>query len=96
MDTIGDYLREARERRGLSLQALGRKLGVSKQYVSCIETGKVRPTAALCVRFARQLGLEVDVVLVKCGFVPPDVLALLQQHPEDGLEVVRRELLKLI
>jgi len=45
----GELLREARERHGLSREALAIRAGTSKQFVSEIESGQDSPTVdALC------------------------------------------------
>lgn len=40
----GDYLRELRKRKGLSLLKVAREIGVSGNYISLIERGKRQPS----------------------------------------------------
>lgn len=56
-------LRAWREHRALSLQALADAAGVSKPFVSQIETGKRTGSAATLKRLAAVLAVPVDVLL---------------------------------
>jgi transcriptional regulator with XRE-family HTH domain len=93
---FGIYLRAEREMKRLSLRQLGRLVGVSKQFLFCIETGEVNPTPAICTQIALHLALDRDVVMLMAGHTPPDVLTLLQEHPAAGCAILRRELLKMM
>ena len=55
-----DAMREARQRAGLSQQALADKLGVSRQTVNAIESGDYNPTIRLCVGICRVLGVTLN------------------------------------
>ena len=55
-----DAMREARQRVGLSQQALADKLGVSRQTVNAIESGDYNPTIRLCVGICRILGVTLN------------------------------------
>jgi antitoxin component HigA of HigAB toxin-antitoxin module len=56
-------LRAWREHRGLTLQALADAAGLSKPYVSQIESGKRAGTAATLKKLASALGVPVAVLL---------------------------------
>ena len=56
-------LRAWREHRGLSLQALADAAGVSKPYVSQIESGKRTGTAATLKKLAATLNVPTDVLM---------------------------------
>jgi transcriptional regulator with XRE-family HTH domain len=56
---IGTKVREARERRGLSMAEVARASGLSPGAVSRIEHGERSPGAATLARLARVLGVEV-------------------------------------
>lgn len=64
-------LRNIREERGVSQEALAERLKVSRQTVSKWETGQVRPSADNLARLSQALGVPVDA-LVKDGWVPPE------------------------
>ena len=55
-----DAMREARQRAGLSQQALADKLGISRQTVNAIESGDYNPTIRLCVGICRVLGVTLN------------------------------------
>jgi putative transcriptional regulator len=53
-------VRERRERQGLSQGALATALGVSRQTVNAIETGKYLPSLPLAFALARHFAAAVD------------------------------------
>lgn len=55
-------VRAWREHRGLTLQTLADTAGVSKPYVSQIESGKRTGTAATLKKLARALGVPLDAL----------------------------------
>lgn len=65
-------LRELRSERDLSQGALGAALGVSRQTVNAIETGKYDPSLPLAIRLARYFATTVEDVFLLDGPQPPD------------------------
>lgn len=65
--TLGARLREERDRRGLTLRELARRLEVSPSLVSQIETGKTQPSVRTLYAIVSELGVSLDEV-----FAPPD------------------------
>jgi putative transcriptional regulator len=55
-------VRRLRESAGLSQGALASALGVSRQTINAIETGKYDPSLTLAVRLARHFGSTVEEV----------------------------------
>lgn len=53
-------LRELRAERGWSQQYLGEQLGVSRQSVNAIETGRYDPSLPLAFRIAELFGLAIE------------------------------------
>ena len=53
-------VRTLRERRGLSQGALGAELGVSRQTVNSLETGRYDPSLPLAFTIARFFGLSIE------------------------------------
>lgn len=53
-------MRIARVERGLSQQELSDLVGVTRQTIGLIESGKYNPTLSLCLRIARALGKTLD------------------------------------
>jgi transcriptional regulator with XRE-family HTH domain len=63
---VGERLREERSRRGVSVRALARDLGVSASLISQIETGKSQPSVSTLYAITTALGISVEDV-----FGPP-------------------------
>lgn len=57
---MNSSVRARREEAGLSQAALGSALGVSRQTINSIETGKYDPSLTLAVRLARYFGSTVE------------------------------------
>jgi putative molybdopterin biosynthesis protein len=53
-------LTERRRRAGLSLAALAKRCGVSRQSLTAVEAGRSVPSTALALRLARELGCRVE------------------------------------
>ena len=60
-------LKELRAKRGWSQGDLADALGVSRQSVNAIETGKYDPSLPLAFRIARLFGKRIDDVFDKVG-----------------------------
>ncbi len=60
--TLGARLREERDRLGLSLRELARRLEVSPSLVSQIETGKTQPSVRTLYAIVSELGVSLDEV----------------------------------
>jgi transcriptional regulator with XRE-family HTH domain len=56
---IGPRLREQRERLGMSLREIARRVGVSASLISQIERDKVNPSVSTLWALARELGLNM-------------------------------------
>ena len=59
---VGERLREARQRRGVSVRSLARDLGVSASLISQIETGKSQPSVSTLYAITTALGISVEDV----------------------------------
>jgi len=57
---LGSRLRLARERNGMSLRELARRVGVSPSLVSQIELGRVKPSVGTLYSMSNELGLLLD------------------------------------
>jgi transcriptional regulator with XRE-family HTH domain len=66
-DTLGARLRTERERSGLTLRELARRLEVSPSLVSQIETGKSQPSVRTLYAIVTELGISLDEL-----FAPAD------------------------
>src|SRR5215213_1271793 len=87
--SIGDLLREWRERRRLSQLALALEAEVSTRHLSFLESGKARPSREMVLRLAERLEVplrERNTMLLAAGFAP----AYPERDLDDPeLEVVR-------
>lgn len=59
---VRNDVRELRQAAGLSQAALGELLGVSRQTVIAIETGRYDPSLPLAIGIARQFGTTVEEI----------------------------------
>jgi putative transcriptional regulator len=59
---MNSRLRELRTASGQSQGDLATALGVSRQTINAIETGRYDPSLALAVRLARYFGLRIEDV----------------------------------
>lgn len=55
-------VRRLREERALSQAALGAALGVSRQTVNSLETGRYDPSLPLAFTIARYFGLSIEEI----------------------------------
>lgn len=55
-------IRRLREERGLSQGSLGQELGVSRQTVNSLETGRYDPSLPLAFAIARYFGHTIEEV----------------------------------
>ena len=65
-DQIGPRLRRIRKRRGVTLEALASKTGLTKGYLSKIETGKKVPPIATLSRISRATDCEITYFFQEC------------------------------
>ena len=60
---VGGLIRRERERQGVSLRELARRVGVSASMMSQVETGRTRPSVSTIYSIAAELGLSIDALL---------------------------------
>lgn len=61
---MNSRVRELREARGWSQAALGERLGVSRQTINSIETGKYDPSLPLAFKIARLFGEPIEAIFL--------------------------------
>ncbi len=59
MKPLGEYVRELRERKDLSVRELAKRLGLSAPFVSDVELGRRHPSDEVVSRLARELDTTV-------------------------------------
>ena len=67
---IGSRLRAQRDRQGLSLRELARRIGVSASLISQIERDKVNPSVSTLYALVRELGLTMGDLFAADGAAP--------------------------
>jgi transcriptional regulator with XRE-family HTH domain len=77
---VGGRLREERERRGMSLRELARRVGVSPSLVSQIELDRVNPSVSTLYALVSELGMTMSDVF---GDGAPASPRLRRSHPDD-------------
>ena len=60
---VGALIRRERQRQGLSLRELARRVGVSASMLSQVETDRTRPSVSTIYAIATELGLSIDALL---------------------------------
>jgi transcriptional regulator with XRE-family HTH domain len=71
--SIGDHLREWRQRRRLSQLDLASEAEISTRHLSFLETGRAQPSREMVLRLAERLDVplrERNTLLVAAGFAP--------------------------
>ena len=79
---VGVRLREERERRGISLRELARRVGVSPSLVSQIELDRVNPSVSTLYALVTELGMTMSEVF---GDVRPGEPVVRERAGGDGL-----------
>src|SRR3954465_2766000 len=83
MDTLGSKLRRQRRRLGLTLDELAGRTGISKPYLSLIETGRAPnpPSDEKLRRLEQTLGFASNELVTQAHIqrTPRDVRAMLQK-----------------
>src|SRR6185295_11970215 len=64
--SIGDHLRDWRQRRRLSQLDLALEAEISTKHLSFLETGRAQPSRDMVLRLAE----ELNVLLVSAGYAP--------------------------
>jgi transcriptional regulator with XRE-family HTH domain len=79
---VGTRLRQQRERHGISLRELARRVGVSPSLVSQIELDRVNPSVSTLYALVTELGMTMSDVFGEAPAAAP--LAVSEQRHEDG------------
>src|SRR5829696_7269800 len=58
--TLGERVRELRRRRGLTLEELAERSGVSRAMISKVERGEKNPTLVVAAKLAEGLGITLS------------------------------------
>lgn len=88
--SVSSVLRDLRTQRGESLRSAARGVGVDAAHLARIESGEKEPSGSLCARLSGYYAAEPDEIYLAAGRLPPDVVELLLQHPEEIQELRER------
>ncbi|WP_308536853.1 helix-turn-helix transcriptional regulator [Megasphaera sp.] len=67
MNKIGDVLKSAREKAGLTQLELSSMVGVSRAYYADIERGRYNPSLKVLTRLADILGIDLNFLKLNDG-----------------------------
>ncbi|GAB3652299.1 helix-turn-helix transcriptional regulator [Actinocorallia lasiicapitis] len=67
--SIGEYIREQRQRAKISLRQLAEQTGVSNPYLSQVERGLRKPSAEILQQIAKGLRISAEVLYVQAGIL---------------------------
>lgn len=70
-NNLGDYLREQRLTKKLSLRQLSAIAGISNPYLSQIERGIKRPSAEILQQIGKGLSISAETLYVQAGLLDP-------------------------
>lgn len=87
--TFGQILRELRTRTGVGIKRLAPELGVSYSYLSKLENNELAPSEELVGRVANHFGYDPTRLLLAAGKVPPEILEILQENPDEAVAYLR-------
>jgi transcriptional regulator with XRE-family HTH domain len=87
---FGELLRVLRNRTGIGIKRLAPELGVSYTYLSKLENLEVRPSEELVERIAKYFNYDRNRLLLAAGKVPPEVLRILRENPDEAIEFLRK------
>ncbi len=90
---VGERVREARARRGMTRKILARDSGVSQRYIAQLEAGQGNPSALVLLEIALALDLPIEKLVYNGPELPIDLLHLteyLKTMPLEALAEVRQ------
>jgi XRE family transcriptional regulator, aerobic/anaerobic benzoate catabolism transcriptional regulator len=90
---VGERVREARARRGMTRKTLARDSGVSERYLAQLEAGQGNPSVLVLLEIAQALDLPIEKLVYNGPELPIDLLHLteyLRSMPAEALAEVRQ------
>lgn len=64
---------------------------MSYTYLSKLENNELNPSEEFIHRAARYFKADRNHMLLSAGRIPPEVLKILREHPEDAIGVLREK-----
>lgn len=81
--SAASLLRELRRREGRTLRNAASELGVAASQLSRMERGERPVGSEAARRLSDYYNVPAEVIVLATGQVPADVLAILQNHPDE-------------
>ncbi|HLK61574.1 MAG TPA: helix-turn-helix transcriptional regulator [Chthonomonadaceae bacterium] len=89
---LGQYLLSLRKDRGLSLEAAGKRAGISGTYIYKIEKGlRGQPSQKVLISLAEVYGIDPQKLLRQAGYVSAHIAPIPPERIEWAFEAVRRD-----
>lgn len=89
-NSFGDYIREKRVAKKISLRKFAAEVGVSPTYISQIERGEFKPPIEERVkRMAILLGESPEELMALAQRMPSDLSGIIQKHPMEVATFLR-------
>jgi len=89
LESLGNYLRELRRRRRLTLRGVEQESGASGSYLSQVEQGKRHPSAELLRKIAPTYGASLKELMTRAGYLDePEVKMSDQERIEWAYKAV--------
>jgi len=63
-DSMKNRIEEIRKERGIRQEELAKIMGVSRQTISSLETGKYNPSIALAYKISKYFGMTIEEVFI--------------------------------
>ena len=96
-ELIGRRIKEARQAKGLSQEALSEKIGMSAKYLSSVERGKENPTLDTLVKLADALEIETSELFnYQHKKSPEELRQLVSRLMDEGHDEKLRLMAKII
>ena len=61
-DTFGDAVKAARQRAGITMEALASNIGITERYLYRIENEKKKPSFDVLYKLVRELAMSADLI----------------------------------
>lgn len=95
MQQIGERIKKARQREGVTQEVLSKSIGVTSQYLSDLERGLVGTSITTLIKICEQLNVTSDHILFDNGDKDVEdipVISRIRYLRSDQLEIVERTL----
>ena len=63
-DIVKNRIEEIRKDRGIRLEDFAKSMGVSRQTISSLETGRYNPSITLAYKIAKYFGMAIEDVFI--------------------------------